>query len=196
MLNNLNIRTLCFILVFSAIVFTGLQLNAEPDTIGENKPWATNGWDGLDRIGDYKAINKSNLRPQNYALTCHRDNFDLFFSFFADDPRFQEATTLFPLKISTYSTKGSPTRQELKDGTDVVLIAFYYLLSSVQPAWASIFPSRHQRLNEHYFYYFNKNEGEDCVVTLGRREWTGFNIQYVFKWDGCWFLAEIIESTN
>jgi len=158
--------------------------------------WISYGWKDLDRkeAGNFSEDLKS--KPANYPISCGRLNFDLFFQLFSEDRYFQESATAFPLKITTISPKYIPSREETDSGLDFTRDVAFLTPKNNDRGGINIFPNRRQRSCARLSFFFEpyKNSGQKISVIL--RGEGGLWHEYIFKWDGCWFLAEITDSST
>ncbi|MDR1044229.1 MAG: hypothetical protein LBP33_03810 [Candidatus Adiutrix sp.] len=182
----------------SSVIALILLLSFQPtiilaDLSDKNEPegiWLGSHWKNMEEIDITKTAVENRAKPDNYSLLCHRDNFDLFFALFSEDPDFQRHATIFPLKYSIYTPEEFKAQ---KDDPDKEVK--YFIPSADKKMKVDIFPSRYQRLQEKLLYTYIGLCESDCKVGL-TKDGTGVGILYIFEWNGCWFLREIDDHSN
>lgn len=166
---------------------------AQSTTTLENvRSWLKNSWDNLAEASvDTLKTNQSS----DYAIRCEQYNFDLFFMLFSEDRYFQESATMFPLKVTSVSPEDSPTREDLDKSEDSI-INQRFLAKKKDGTGVNIFPNRQQRALDNLTCSIESDSpryGMNSVVL--RREGTGIHYKFIFTWNGCWFLSEVVDSS-
>ncbi len=187
------LRPLCLWLLALALVWTGPpSAAAQVAPSGGTAQTAPSGWifKPADQVPE---ADKNKKKPDGYSLLCHRYNFDLFFAFFAEDQEFQKSAVVSPLKFTI--NEPAFDQDELADGEDVKTTVEYQYPPENPKDYTGYFPNRYQRdVGDGYFYSvtYSMDQADTVIVDL-RLQSTGIYQQYIFKWDGCWFLSEIID---
>jgi hypothetical protein len=186
-----SVAALILLLSFQpTIIWADLSDKNEPE-----ETWLGSGWKNMEEIDSTKMAVENRAKPDNYSLVCHRDNFDLFFALFSEDPDFQRHATIFPLKDSRYTLKLILTQHERFQEDDLDKEVKYLIPPADKKVKVAIFPSRYQRLQENLFYTYNGLCESDCKINL-TQDGTCLAIVYIFEWNGCWFLREIEDYSN
>jgi hypothetical protein len=101
---------------------------------------------------------------------------------FAEDASFQESRTCRPLKLTLYHY--APNEPE--EFKEEILYDV-----PVRESWGQEYPSRHQIIRDDMLISMSdRKNNQNTVIVNINRDSTDDNISYVFKWDGCWYLAE------
>ena len=139
---------------------------------------------------------KLGARPKNFALICPPKDFKKFLKSFSEDAHFQAAAILFPLKSSfyyydkldavKYQSVGKICDSETETCSD------YLDPPKGHKGGFHIFPTKKERACENLIYKIksDKNNPNIMVVSLYEKN-EGTSFDYIFAWDGCWFLVEI-----
>ena len=184
----------CMVLFFLVVLGATDRLLAQtPGCSAES--WLEIGWKNLERKEINQLDKSPKNKPANYIVKCNPLNFDVFFQLFSEDKYFQEIAILFPLKLTKLLEK-YPIPQEEADYRDTVTSYTVFLVKQNNGQGVNIFPNRQQRLcdNRSFFFEPYKNSGKKISVIL--RGEGGIRYEYVFDWKGCWYLSEIIDSSN
>ncbi len=177
--------------VFSVFAFLFCLLMANVSACREIKhnseTWLGDSSKNFQFVSD-PAKEKESLRQKeaSKSIRCLKDNFDLFFAFFSEDPSYQQSSTYFSIKY-THNKNG---------GVEADIETSIQYLRKPQRPDVYIFPNKVQRRNDRLRYDFKNSfieEGHQIIVNL-QLEDAGYNLQFIFTWEGCWHLSEIIEN--
>ena len=174
------------VFVFGVILVWAMHLIAQPVQATKPAKWLGQAWNNFEICENFQACNETLPQVEflNYSI-CELQNFKNFYDRFSEDTVFQISVTKFPLKL----TNIIPPWEAEAGAEEIKYLALPKNINSLQ-----LFPIQKQREYEHLYATYTL-EGSVATIHL-RKEDTGVSKYYVFTWNRCWILTEIMDNST
>lgn len=161
----------------------------------DQTPWLAGPWGNLTSVPAPKR--HCERRPtQTGQIKGEKSNFDSFLERYSEDLFFQRAATCFPLRLTSVSDKDDAMQAERDRSLDLFIETVYMDAPSPFDNRNRIFPNRAQCEAENLEYTSAPETGDPNAMSVHlNKEGTCVSIEFIFRWDGNWFLSQIISTS-